>query len=231
MDNKAFQNDDYTTNQSSRPKDSTVQLWPDTDKSHAEQDVHIIPLDEVFQRFHTNPKSGLSSDSIPDARAHYGENKLTPPKPPNYVWLLIKQLFTGFNSILWLAGILAILTYKPLGGPNPEITNLALGLLLFIVITLNSILNVYQEIKSIKIVASFSKLIPTLATVRRDGEEQQIFTDEIVPGDIILIRMGDKLPADCRFIACDGLKVVNFYLINCIFVFIVCSGEYIRINW
>ncbi|CAF1691989.1 unnamed protein product, partial [Adineta ricciae] len=68
-------------------------------------------------------------------------------------------------------------------------------------------LNVYQQLKSIKIVAAFSKLLPTLATVRRDGNEQQVVTDEIVPGDIILIRMGDKLPADCRFIACDGLKV------------------------
>jgi sodium/potassium-transporting ATPase subunit alpha len=215
MDNKSFQNDKFEDTKNvpdelSKPKDSAVQLWSATDKSHAEQDVHIIPLDEVFQRFHTNPKSGLSSGFIPDVRAQYGENKLTPPKPPNYFWLLIKQLFTGFNSILWFAGILAILTYEPLGGPNPEITNLALGLLLFIVIICNSILNVYQEVKSIKIVAAFSKLIPTLATVRRDGKEQQILTEEIVPGDIILIKMGDKLPADCRFISCDGIKVIIF---------------------
>jgi P-type E1-E2 ATPase len=83
-----------------------------------------------------------------------------------------------------------------------------LGIVIFIFITCNSILNAYQEIKSIKIVAAFSKLLPTLATVRRDGGEQQVLTEEIVPGDIILIRMGDKLPADCRFIACDGLKVI-----------------------
>jgi P-type E1-E2 ATPase len=81
-----------------------------------------------------------------------------------------------------------------------------------LVITCNSILNVYQQLKSIKIVAAFSKLLPALATVRRDGREQQILTDELVPGDIILIRMGDKLPADCRFISCDGLKVIiKFY--------------------
>jgi P-type E1-E2 ATPase len=83
-----------------------------------------------------------------------------------------------------------------------------LGIVLFIVIICNSILNVYQQLKSIKIVAAFSKLIPTIATVRRDGKEQQIVADEIVPGDIILVRMGDKVPADCRFISCDSLKVI-----------------------
>jgi len=217
MDNRSLENDKLqnpqvninTPNQSSMSKDSTVKLWPTTDKSHLEQEsVHSIPLDELFQRFHTDPRNGLSSNSIPDARAQYGDNKLTPPKPPNYFWLLFKQLFTGFNGVLWFAGILAILAYKPLGGPDPPITNLALGIVIFIVIICNSILNAYQEIKSIKIVAAFSKLLPTLATVRRDGREQQVVTDEIVPGDIILIRMGDKLPADCRFLSCDSLKVI-----------------------
>jgi sodium/potassium-transporting ATPase subunit alpha len=216
MDKRSLENDKLknpqvninTPNQSSMSKDSTVKLWPTTDKSHLEQEsVHSIPLDELFQRFHTDPRNGLSASSILDARAQYGENKLTPPKPPNYFWLLFKQLFTGFNSVLWFAGILAILAYKPLGGPDPPITNLALGIVIFIVIICNSILNAYQEIKSIKIVAAFSKLLPTLATVRRDGREQQVVTDEIVPGDIILIRMGDKLPADCRFLSCDSLKV------------------------
>lgn len=189
-------------------QDSNIDLWANTDLSRLEQDVHIIPIEEVYNRFHTNPDTGLSSNLVSDARAQYGDNKLQPPKQPSYVWLLFKELFMGFNCILWFAGVLAFLAYKPFGEPDPSITNLALGVVLFIVITVNSILNVYQQLKSIKIVAAFSKLIPTLATVRRNGHEQQVITDELVPGDIILIRMGDKLPADCRFIKCDGLKVI-----------------------
>ncbi|CAF0733012.1 unnamed protein product [Adineta steineri] len=188
-------------------QDSTVSLWATVDKSRLNQDVHIIPLEEVFSRYHTDPRSGLTSDHVQDARAQYGDNKLTPPKQPSYTLLLLKELFMGFNIILWFAGILAFLAYKPFGEPAPSISNLALGVVLILVITCNSILNVYQQLKSIKIVSAFSKLLPTLATVRRDGREQQIITNEIVPGDIILVRMGDKLPADCRFISCDGLKV------------------------
>ncbi|CAF1046094.1 unnamed protein product [Rotaria sordida] len=216
MERQSVQNDNKrdpnihmnTPDQSSMSQDSTVELWTTTEKSHPEQEtVHMIPLEKLFQRFHTNPTTGLASNFILDARTQYGDNKLTPPKPPNYFWLLFKQLFAGFNSILWFAGIIAILAYKSFGAIHPDPSNLALGILIFIVIILNSILNSYQEIKSIKIVTSFSKLLPTLATVRRDGTEQQILTDEIIPGDIILIRMGDKLPADCRFISCDNLKV------------------------
>lgn len=216
MNNQALQLDEEFENkdkvlhrQTSSRQDSSVDLWATVDKARLDQDVHIIPLNKLFRRFHTDPRVGLSEDSVPDTRAQYGNNKLTPPKQPSYVWLLIKELFMGFNCILWFAGILAFLAYKPFGEPNPPITNLALGVVLLIVITCNSILNVYQQLKSIKIVAAFSKLLPTLATVRRDGREQQIITDELVPGDIILIRMGDKLPADCRFISCDGLKVIN----------------------
>jgi sodium/potassium-transporting ATPase subunit alpha len=211
--------------------DSTVDLWATVDKSRLEQDVHIIPLQEVFNRFHTDPRTGLAANTIPDARAQYGDNKLTPPKKPSYAWLLFKELFMGFNCILWFAGVLAFLAYKPFGEPAPSITNLALGVVLFLVITLNSILNVYQQLKSIKIVAAFSKLLPTLATVRRDGSEQQVLTDEIVPGDIILIRMGDKLPADCRFIACDGLKVINLFKAIFIFTLTIHLDQYIRIDW
>jgi sodium/potassium-transporting ATPase subunit alpha len=215
MDNKGLHPDaalQATTNpirkQSRVRQDSAVDLWATVDHSRLEQDVHIVPINELFNRFHTEPRNGLSSDSIPDIRAQYGDNKLTPPKKPSYFLLLSKELFMGFNCILWLAGVLAFLAYKPFGEPAPSITNLALGVVLFLVITCNSVLNVYQQLKSIKIVAAFSKLLPTLATVRRDGREQQVLTSEIVPGDIVLIRMGDKLPADCRFISCDGLKVI-----------------------
>ncbi|UJR13109.1 hypothetical protein I4U23_000133 [Adineta vaga] len=196
-----------TTASTAIRQDSIIDLWANVDPARLAKHIHAIPISNLFQHFHTNPNTGLSINFVPEARAQYGNNKITPPKSPNYFWLLFKQLFMGFNLILWLAGILAFIAYQPLGGPTPSITNLALGIVIFLVITCNAILNVYQEMKSIKIVASFSRLVPNVATVRRDGVEQQIAAEEIVPGDIILIRMGSKLPADCRFLICDGLKV------------------------
>jgi len=208
-----------TPGQPTSRKNSTIDLWATVGGSSLDQDVHMIPLDDLFRRFHTDPHHGLSTDYVPDARTQYGDNKIPPPKSPSYFWLLFSQLFMGFNSILWIAGVFAFLAYKPFGEPTPSITNLATGVVLFLVITCNAILNLFQEIKSIKIVASFSKLLPTIATVRRDGIEQQIVADQLVPGDIILIRTGDKLSADCRFLVCDGLKVSIFFFSKINFCF------------
>ncbi len=58
-----------------------------------------------------------------------------------------------------------------------------------------------------KIVASFSKMQPTIATVKRNGVEIQLNAEELVPGDIVRIRLGEKVPADCRLISCDDLQV------------------------
>jgi len=90
--------------------------------------------------------------------------------------------------------------------PSAHIT-LDVGIVLLVVIFFNSVLNVYQEMKSIKIIGSFAKLLPTIAPVRRNNTEQQIVADELIPGDIIIIQSGMKIPADCRFIVCNGLKV------------------------
>jgi sodium/potassium-transporting ATPase subunit alpha len=216
MDNQGLQVDEQqpqqpTDNdvrqQSHEKQDLAIDLWPTVDKSGLQQDIHIIPLVEVYKRFHTNPRDGLSATAVVDALAQYGENKITAPKSPNCFWLLFKEMFIGFNILLWIAGIFAFLAYKPFGDPDPSIANLALGVVLFSIITCNSILNVYQEMKSMKMVTSFSNLSPQVATVRRDGRDQQIVVNQIVPGDIILIRMGDKLHADCRFLICDELKV------------------------
>ena len=88
--------------------------------------------------------------------------------------------------------------------------SLGLGIVLTIVIIANAILNVYQKIKSLKIIRSFAQILPKLTTVRRNnGREQQIPTSHLVPGDVILLQIGDKVPADCRIISCQNLKVNN----------------------
>jgi sodium/potassium-transporting ATPase subunit alpha len=89
-------------------------------------------------------------------------------------------------------------------------SSLGLGIVLTIVIITNALLNVYQKIKSLKIINSFAHILPKLTTVRRNqGREQHIPASQLVPGDIILLHMGDKIPADCRIVSCDNLMVNN----------------------
>ncbi|CAF1648359.1 unnamed protein product [Adineta ricciae] len=184
-----------------------IDLWTSTDMSRFDQDVHVIPIDSVMRRFRSNRQTGLSSAFVSEAQTCYGSNQITPAPSPNYFRLLFKQLFMGFNSILLVGGILAIIAYQPLGGSESSITNLSLGIVLLSVTIFNAFLNVYQKLKSIKIIAAFAKLLPKSVSTRRDGVEQHVPIIELVPGDIILIKMGDVVPADCRFLTCEGLKL------------------------
>lgn len=174
------------------------------DRTAPTDDPRSMSLDDLYEFFCTDPRQGLSSAAVADARVRYGANRVTPPTSPSFFWLIFKELFIGFNIILWVAGIFAFLAYKPFGEPNPSIANLALGVILALVIISNSLLNVVQEIKSSRMISSFSNSFSTVVTVRRDGRERSIAADQLVPGDIILLRAGDTLPADCRFLSSEG---------------------------
>lgn len=190
------------------PTDPTAATSMD-EQGEGSLDLHMLSSDQLFRHFHTNATDGLSTDQVAQLLQQHGENLLTPPKKPNYLWVFLSQLFTGFNVFLWIAAIFAFLAWKPFGEPDPQVANLALGVVLCLIIFLNGLLDSYQVIKSIKIVASFANLLPTLTTVRRDGVEQQIVAEKLVPGDVVLVRMGEKLPADLRLVTCDGLKVCS----------------------
>lgn len=170
-------------------------------------DVHLIPIDLLARRFNTNIQQGLTDETIVQHRNQYGINRLTPPPEPSLLWMLVKQCLIGFNGILWIATLFAFLSYRPFGEPEPDITSLGLGVVLILVIVSNALFNFYQEVKSLKIVASFSKMQPTIANVRRNGLDMQINAEELLPGDLISIKLGDKVPADCRLLTCDNLQV------------------------
>ncbi|CAF0900433.1 unnamed protein product [Adineta ricciae] len=172
---------------------------------------HKMPLDELCSQLNLhNVRSGLTTLQVHEAQAKYGLNQPAPVPQPGYIRLFFIQAFTGFNALLWIAAIFAFLAYEPFGWPDPDTTNLGLGVVLGIVIIANAVLNVYQKMKSIKIIRSFAQILPKLTTVRRNnGCEQHIPTEGLVPGDIILLQTGDKVPADCRIISCNSLKVNN----------------------
>ncbi|VDO10990.1 unnamed protein product [Brugia timori] len=84
-----------------------------------------------------------------------------------------------------------------------------LGIVLMTVVVITGCFQYYQESKSSKIMESFKNLVPTFALVHRDGEKQQVHTEELVVGDIVEVKGGDRVPADLRIISASGFKVDN----------------------
>lgn len=105
----------------------------------------------------------------------------------------------GFGSILLVGSILVFVSWKPLGQP-PAIANLALAIVLLAVFFIQAAFNAWQDWSSSRVMASITTMLPDDCIVLRDGAQVTVVARDIVPGDILYIKSGNKLPADVRFV-------------------------------
>uniref|UniRef100_A0A673MFP8 Sodium/potassium-transporting ATPase subunit alpha n=1 Tax=Sinocyclocheilus rhinocerous TaxID=307959 RepID=A0A673MFP8_9TELE len=154
---------------------------------------------------------GLTNDRAKEILARDGLNALTPP-PTTPEWVkFCKQLFGGFSTLLWIGAILCFLAYgiQAVYEEEPANDNLYLGIVLSAVVMITGCFSYYQEAKSSKIMDSFKNLVPQQALVIRDGEKKNINAEEVVVGDLVEVKGGDRIPADLRIISAHGCKVDN----------------------
>ena len=88
---------------------------------------------------------------------------------------------------------------KPLGDP-PQAANLALAVILLIVILITALFNAWQDFSTSKVMASIKGMLPSDVLVLRDGGQTKISAKDLVPGDLVTIGMGEKVPADLKLI-------------------------------
>jgi len=167
-------------------------------------DEHKLSLEELYHRVDSSPK-GLSQDEAEKRQQEYGYNIFQAKKKAPLIVRFGKHLVNFFALLLWVGAILSF-TAEWI---HPGEGNLYIGIALVAVIFLNAIFTFIQEYQSERIMESFEKMMPVKITVLRDGEPIEIHTKYLVPGDIILLNTGDKVPADARLIEENGLKVDN----------------------
>merc|ERR550534_3655614 len=143
--------------------------------------------------------------------ARDGPNALRPPKTtPEWV-KFCKQLFGGFAMLLWIGAILCFIAHSITAAtyedPSPD--NLYLGIVLSAVVIVTGIFGYYQESKSSKIMETFKNLVPAQCLVLREGEYRSIKVDDLVVGDIVSVKSGDRIPADIRVAQSSNFKVDN----------------------
>ncbi|KAI9991904.1 hypothetical protein PInf_017284 [Phytophthora infestans] len=149
---------------------------------------------------------GLQSTDIEDARKVCGYNRLSPPKTiPDYI-LFLQQFLNMFMLLLSTAAILSLIAYFI--NRSTEM-NLYLAILLFAVVFGTCTATFLQERSTGKAMDSFKNMLPAQSTVVRDGVSQTIPAEELVVGDLVWVRNGDKVPADLRILQCNNLKVEN----------------------
>lgn len=192
-----------------KEKDSIAQLRDL--KNEVDIDEHIIPIEELYNLLGTDPENGLTEFEASQRLIKDGPNALPQKSATNNFYILVGYIFRGFSALLWFGALLSYLAYLLEAQTNEQKPkdNLWLAVILALTCIFTGVFSFYQERKSSRITESFAKMIPTNATVVRDGSSRQIDAAQLVRGDIVLLKIGDKVPADIRLISIQDLKVEN----------------------
>ena len=166
-------------------------------------DEHMIEIETLLQRLRSSPLQGLSNEAAAKRLQEYGRNVL-PTQRPSYIGKLLKYVFGGFCSILWVGVIIFFICWRPLGDPDPAPYNLGLAILIIIVILLQACFSAFQDWSTAKTMNSILDMLPHDAMVLRDGNYNKVDTANLVPGDIVRLSIGDKVPADVRLLTTSG---------------------------
>ncbi|KAJ4357538.1 uncharacterized protein N0V89_002114 [Didymosphaeria variabile] len=164
----------------------------------ADLEWHTLSIDELLRRLSVTLYQGLSPDQVTRRLNEHGKNKMTPP-PSGVFGKIMGYFFGGFGSILLVASILVFIAWKPLGNP-PAKSNLALAIVLVVVFFFQAAFNAWQDWSSARVMASIGTMLPDQCIVVRDENQASISATSLVPGDIVIIKQGNKLPADVRFV-------------------------------
>ena len=159
---------------------------------------HTISVDELTTRLSACIKDGLSNNQVRHRIATYGKNAPPPPKT-HHIKKTLGYFFKGFGTVLLVASILVFIAWKPLGKP-PVLANLALAIVLLAVFFIQAAFNIWQDWSTSRVMASIKTMLPDSCIVIREGNQASLLAEQIVPGDILLVKAGNKLPADIRFV-------------------------------
>ncbi|KAK9423576.1 putative Cation-transporting P-type ATPase N-terminal domain-containing protein [Seiridium unicorne] len=164
---------------------------------------HTISTDEVLRRLSSSIAHGLSPDQVTRKFKEFGRNAPSPPKS-NTLQKYFGYLFKGFGPVLLVGAILVFVSWKPLGEPNPAIANLALAIVLVAVFFIQAAFNMWQDWSSSRVMKSIKNMLPEDCLVMRDSKQASLPATELVPGDIVIVKAGNKLPADIRLLQVSG---------------------------
>ncbi|KAG0046490.1 hypothetical protein BGZ83_008342 [Gryganskiella cystojenkinii] len=162
-------------------------------------DFHRLTPNEIDLRFNSNESQGLNSDEARRRLQAHGPNTLQMRKP-NYVKKVLGYLFGGFCSILWVGVITFFVCWQPPLSDPPNVTNLALAILIIAVILLQASFSAFQDFSTAKVMSSILDMIPSECHVIRDGVLVKIMASQLVIGDRVHLSLGNKVPADLRLL-------------------------------
>jgi len=158
--------------------------------------IHHMPLAELLDRLAVESDHGLSQEQAEERLSRFGPNAL-PMAAPRATWL---KFLDQFKSLLIVVLAVAATLAAVVG-------NLKDAAVIVAVVLFNAALGFYQEHRAEQSLAALRDMLPVRARVRRDGMIAEVVADRLVPGDIVLLEAGDRVPADGRLIQAASLAI------------------------
>ncbi|TWU12536.1 Calcium-transporting ATPase 1 [Symmachiella macrocystis] len=157
---------------------------------------HALSSAEVISQLGTDLKSGLSATESQARLKSYGPNELLSTEETRWYTVLLRQFWDVIIGILMLAALMSAAT--------GELIDAAA---ILIIVVLNGLLGFVQEWKAEQALKALQQMLAPQCTVVRDGRELKIQAAQIVPGDLVMLRVGNRVPADLRLTTAVNLKV------------------------
>jgi Ca2+-transporting ATPase len=156
---------------------------------------HTLSIIDVARALNVMVSEGLSTAAVAERRVHYGANKLAEvlPRP------LALKFLDQFKNFL----ILVLFGAAALAGAVGQVKDAAV---ILVVVLFNAGLGFWQEYQAERTLAALKQMLAARARVRRDGQVSEVDAAQLVPGDIVLLEAGDRVPADGRLLAAHNLE-------------------------
>lgn len=159
-------------------------------------DHHARPAPEVLQQLEVSRHEGLDSGEFVHRQSRYGPNSLPPPRRRGPSMRFLLQFHNVLIYVLLAAGVVTALLGHAIDSG-----------VIFGVVLINAIIGFLQEGKAERALDAIRDMLSLHAQVLRDGRRQEVMADTLVPGDIVFLASGDKVPADLRLVDVRSLRI------------------------
>ncbi len=160
-----------------------------------------MELEQIYKKFQTNPNSGLTNDEAQKRLELYGLNEI-PKASKGFIKIYLAPLF-NWLIVIYLIGALFLFLSSFFGGKG----NMTFILLTLVIVGLNCIVAIIQQYRATKKLNALREMTAPTSTVIRDSQKRDIPTKEVVVGDLLVLKQGDRIPADGRVIQSSNLEV------------------------
>ena len=158
---------------------------------------HTASVDDVVASLSTDVMTGLSSGEGAERLATYGPNRLAESKRRPAFLRFLDQFRDLLIMILLVAAVVSFAVSGELKTP----------VVVLLVVFLNALIGFVQENRAEASLEALKKMLTASSRVRRDGDVMEVATDDLVPGDIVLVEAGDRIPADGRLVLAANLEI------------------------